>query len=514
MFKKLIVLTIFLLLTLSCSGPTETTEQASLLYWNETPPEGTRKIFKPGIVSTNYSNGCAAMMDGGKLCVFTHGDSGTFFSYLKGTEWTEPVPAPWENDGGYTDYTSGPDGKTIYLQTRRSRGEDYPTSTDTWKSVWQGDGNWTEPEPMPDAVLSDQSEGYPSVCDNGDFYFFSSRGNTLANMYRHLLVNGEYQPVEKLPYPLNTKYHEIDPVISPRGNYIIFGSGRPGGYRSSCFYVSFVKEDGSFTNPVVFPEDLFAGAAPVRATFTEDGKYLFFPVLAKQDPSKGEIVSNDWVERYGTTDTYWIDLEFIEDLKEKADKKPLGLAFIQAYKNDGPEASIEFLSNNLNDQEFNLEVSELMMFCDDLVRGGKLEEATSLKNSLLEIGIHNRAVKWGYICALSFNGHMDAAMEELQAFINEFKYPDEAHLFGLLEYQTQQLAGPEHEFVIYEFKQKVYPDYHYNYLDMGNSYIASGDKQKGIEMALKFLELKPDYSNKERLLEYVKSLEDEIKSEK
>lgn len=107
-----------------------------------------------------------------------------------------------------------------------------------------------------------------------------------------------YSKVENLSEPINTVHHEVDPYIAPDESYIIFCSNRPGGFGKEDMYVSYKKDDGSWTAPVNMGDKVNSPFQEYIPYVTPDGKYFFFTS-----------------DKSGSRDIYWMDSEIIKELK-------------------------------------------------------------------------------------------------------------------------------------------------------------------------------------------------------
>ncbi len=145
-------------------------------YLGQEPPGSEPKLFLPGLVSTADLEGCVAFLDEAKVLVFFSSERGTLYTYEKDGKWISPRKAPFQNThgSGMTDFTAGPDGRTLFFQSSRPTSpEDTKRDGNIWTVEWTGSG-WTEPLPLPPPANSDQiSELYPSVSQDGSVYFFT-----------------------------------------------------------------------------------------------------------------------------------------------------------------------------------------------------------------------------------------------------------------------------------------------------------------------------------------------------
>ena len=81
---------------------------------------------------------------------------------------------------------------------------------------------------------------------------------------------------------------------------MIFASGRSGGFGANDLYISFKKEDGSWTPAKNMGEKINSKTTDYAPSLSPDGKFFFF-------------TSN--VE--GSSDLYWVSSQVIENLRTK-----------------------------------------------------------------------------------------------------------------------------------------------------------------------------------------------------
>ena len=104
--------------------------------------------------------------------------------------------------------------------------------------------------------------------------------------------------VQNIGQPVNSEVSDADPAIAPDESYLLFCSHRDGGFGESDLYITFRKQEGSWTTPQNMGPGINTPASEEKPYVTPDGKYLFF--------------SND---APGNLEIYWVDAKIIEELK-------------------------------------------------------------------------------------------------------------------------------------------------------------------------------------------------------
>jgi Tol biopolymer transport system component len=258
-------------------------------YLGQKPPGMIPEIFAPGIVSTDVSEFSCTFSPDGKSFYFSRDRGGYKYSiYLTREEeggWTNPEVAPFS--GEYMDHEPfySHDGKRLYWGSMRPL-NDGKIAYSTW-FIEKTDEDWGEPQPLDFFAM------YITSSLNGTLYY-TVRGEGGTCIARSRCVDGSYQEQEILEPPVFSEYWDAHPFIAPDESYLIFDSeNRP--KKGECrLWISFQKEDGTWTVPTNMESKIHKKAG--YAMLSPDGKYLFFS-------AGGDI--------------YWVSAKIIEDLRPK-----------------------------------------------------------------------------------------------------------------------------------------------------------------------------------------------------
>ncbi|MCP4152760.1 MAG: hypothetical protein GY757_33815 [bacterium] len=221
---------------------------------------------------------------------------------LKSGQWIKSEDLPFDSEYREWDFSFDRKGNRFLFTSTRPA---YLNGTLAKNSnIWfteYSDSKWTKPRLMRFPVNSvDSFSGYPSVTKKGVIYFHSRRGDSLGSTDIYaatLLKDGNYE-LKNSGAPVNSKYKDLDPAISPDGSYLIFVSYKPSEYfTDGDMYVSFLTAGNTWSVPQALGGILGAGGHPC---ISQDGKYLFYTC-----------------EKRGTPDIYWIDLKAVTGLKPK-----------------------------------------------------------------------------------------------------------------------------------------------------------------------------------------------------
>ena len=301
-------------------------------YLGQKPPGLTAEIFAPGIVSTGHSEFCSVFSPDGSEFYWSLSGAPypviAVMSQYKG-RWTEPAIASFS--GKYLDYDMAftPDGNRLFFCSRRPLdGNGPPTDhTDFWFVERQGAG-WSEPRHLEGPINSKAQEYYPIFAQNGTLYFSSTRpgGFGGGDLYRARFANGTYQEPENLGSSINTENFEGDLFIAPDESYIIVTCyGRSDSLGSGDLYISFRREDGSWSSMKNMGASVNSAANEHCPILSPDGKYLFFSSGRSRHPdySKEAITYSEKMKMMNSwgngrnEDIYWIDARIIDNLRSR-----------------------------------------------------------------------------------------------------------------------------------------------------------------------------------------------------
>ncbi|MEQ8361971.1 MAG: hypothetical protein RH948_03825 [Cyclobacteriaceae bacterium] len=265
-------------------------------YFGETPPGLIPQLFDPDIVSPDGLFEGGSFSPDGREYYFTRKNGKyaerTFFviRYENG-RWGNEA----ETDLKWPKFSAG--GDTIY------RGNKYRILTDTGWSEYKSLG----------APFSDKHIMGLSFSDNGTSYFDeiefdqSGKPDTVGAISYSRLINGKYEPRQKLGKEINTGTWIAHPHIAPDESYLIWDVRREDGYGGSDIYISFRAKDGSWLPAMNMGAQINTALSESGARVSDDGKYLFFTRGLWEIKEDG---SENWAGK-----PYWVDAQVIENLR-------------------------------------------------------------------------------------------------------------------------------------------------------------------------------------------------------
>jgi hypothetical protein len=260
-------------------------------YFGEQPPGLTPKLFAPKIVSPD------GLFEGGSYSP----DMKEFYFSRKNGKYTERTffVIKYENDEWGNEAETdihypkfSKDGNTIY------RGNKYRDKTDN---------GWSELKSMGTPFADKHIMGI-SFSEKGTAFFDEfERPDTVGAISFSRLIDGKYEPRQKMDERINTGTWIAHPHVAPDESYLIWDVEREDGYGGSDIYISFRAKDGSWLPAMNMGDKINTELHESGAGVSVDGKYLFF---SRGQWEVKEDGSENWVGR-----PYWVDAQVIENLR-------------------------------------------------------------------------------------------------------------------------------------------------------------------------------------------------------
>lgn len=262
-------------------------------YLGQKPPGMTPELYMPGVISNcDLHSGVYFSPDGNEVFYSISKESQHNIMFMKeeNGRWTRPKSLCT----GLAPFLS-PDGKTLLFTT-----QDY----EIWK-MERSANNWSDPISLGPTINCSRSQYSSCVTDDGTLYYKNAKG-----IVRSALIEGCYTEPEPLGSEINSNNYEGPAYVAPDESYMIFSSHRPGGYGSSDLYISFRREDGTWTEPKNMGPKINSDGRDRFPYISSDGKYFFF------NSSRISVLNTKLVPG-GPGNIYWVDAKIIEDLKPK-----------------------------------------------------------------------------------------------------------------------------------------------------------------------------------------------------
>ncbi|OGU61389.1 MAG: hypothetical protein A2V66_16065 [Ignavibacteria bacterium RBG_13_36_8] len=247
-------------------------------YLGQKPPSETPELFAPGLVSIeegaeyggNFSPDLTEFY-------FTrnYGDSNSAIWVLKiiNGSWSEPKIVEFMDKFRGTESCLSPDGNYFYYVWVNKTAE---TVEHDIYIIGRTEHGWNTPERLTDVDLGGRRIS-PSVASNGNLYFSGDFNNPgQKDIYFSECINGRYSSPVNLGEKVNSEYHESHVYVSPDESYLLFDSQRPGGNGKTDIYISIKTKDGEWSEAINVGSPVNSKYSDWYPTVTPDGKYLMF----------------------------------------------------------------------------------------------------------------------------------------------------------------------------------------------------------------------------------------------
>jgi len=194
-----------------------------------------------------------------------------------------------------------PDGTTMILAHRSSKGEDAEPDSDLFISTWDG-RTWSRPNPLESINTADQEIGAAFSPDGQHLYFSSDREGGVGgyDLYVASATDNGWSPPQRLGDTVNTKSNETGPAPAADGSGLYFTSDRvPDEGASDIYFAKRVEpqSDPDRENQPAVETLTFSDSQPVdglnsakddiEAAISERGGYVFLASDRDRDEQTG-----------------------------------------------------------------------------------------------------------------------------------------------------------------------------------------------------------------------------------
>lgn len=284
-------------------------------YLDQKPPGKKAVLFSPNFISTKVEHSAVMLTpDGTEMWIGRMYPAKIWYLTNANGAWSEIKKAPLDDKYHYLYPFLSPDGNKLYFTSDRptesGKARKHRGDGDLWY-IERDQHHWSEPIHLGDSINFGNRHSIGSVGASGNIYYVVRTGQLYhynTEIYFAEFVDGSY----KTPVPiseLDSDQPSSSPYVSPDEQYLIFSSFR-GGMGMSDLFISFKKKDGSWSSPKNLGANINSNAKDEFPYVTPDGKFLFFN-------SSRKSVINEMKISNGPGNMYWVDAEFIEELKDE-----------------------------------------------------------------------------------------------------------------------------------------------------------------------------------------------------
>ncbi len=235
------------------------------LYLGQTPPGNIRKKFNFTANQGNYAAEKIAISPNGKEIYYEEVNSNwTSFKIKYYKYYNNKWNGPLNLFSGFYCLSISSDGSSIYFENN--------SYNDSWISSKQ-DTVWSSPV----RFLKNFNVHSLNVTSPGNYYLSSIPAVGLGQRdICKLIVENSDTSLVGLGLPLNSCTLDGDFFISNDESFIVLMSNRPGGFGITDLYVSFRKNNDTWTNPKNMGASVNTAGDDFAPYVTVDNKYLFY----------------------------------------------------------------------------------------------------------------------------------------------------------------------------------------------------------------------------------------------
>ena len=270
--------------------------KSSVDYLDSDFPERTPKKYAEGIVNVSgrHQQNLTMTSDGKEVLITqTNSEEWRYERILriKSTKGKWSIDTPrfvsdfqFSNEWFIGEPMISPENNKLFFVA------DYPP--DLWESARLAGGDWGMPTKM--TISTEKDDWYPTLSKRGTLYFTNGTG-LFSRKERE-----NYTLREVIAPPLDSMDLR-DPMISPNEDYLIFSSRPNPSEEQTDLYVSFAKEDRTWSNPINLGDEVNTNQLEFAPYISPDEKFLFF---SRRDK---------WINA-DSTNIYWVSMQLIDAL--------------------------------------------------------------------------------------------------------------------------------------------------------------------------------------------------------
>ncbi len=270
-------------------------------YLGQKPPGIVPEIFAPGIVSKEGIQSKLLIVPDGNEVIYKNmiatgnasADRKMSFMSIKqlNGHWGSHVDIPFSLEFMNDEPALSHDGQKLFFVSNRPKADS--VQPQKMPDIWVSEktyGGWSAPQNIGMPVNTEGIEVQPFYSTDNKLYFGRKDG-----IYYSQYSNGQFSDPVKLDDNI-FKGRVRGVCISPDNKTLVVHSDMPGGFGNWDLYISFIGKSGNWTQLINMGNTVNTDQSEANATFSPDGKYLFF--------SRGD-------------DIYWVSAKIIEELRPK-----------------------------------------------------------------------------------------------------------------------------------------------------------------------------------------------------
>jgi hypothetical protein len=172
------------------------------------------------------------------------------------------------------------DEQTLVI-TRLVKSDDFmkKVQEDFFISHWK-DSEWEKMKNAGSPLNTSDNEGAQTISADGRYMVFTacnrSDGLGRCDLYWSVKEGDSWSRPKNMGKPVNTAYRETQPSITPDGRTLYFSSDRPGGKGQHDIWVSYLKDDETWSVPENLGDSINTGGIEMSPFIHPDNQSLYF----------------------------------------------------------------------------------------------------------------------------------------------------------------------------------------------------------------------------------------------
>ncbi|MCD6332941.1 MAG: PD40 domain-containing protein, partial [Bacteroidales bacterium] len=170
------------------------------------------------------------------------------------------------------------DGRRLVF-TRQKQNSSGIMTEDLYESQRNSKG-WTHPVRLPEPINSNGNEGAQTMRQDGRELIFTAcnRPDTKGScdLYFSVRKGNQWSFPKNLGYPVNTRYWESTPALTPDGRFLVFSSNRPGGMGGMDLWIAENLGANNWSEPKNLGPHINTNGDEVSPFIYYDSNKLFF----------------------------------------------------------------------------------------------------------------------------------------------------------------------------------------------------------------------------------------------
>ena len=258
-------------------------------YLGQKPPGKVPGLFAQGMISDDVHDSPNIFLNEEEMVILTMGEGLKYYKLID-EKWVEQERLPFNQPEICNEIFLSPSGKRVYFLAYENGDENFYYTEITVEG-------WSEMKSLGDDVNSFVTHWQFSTTKNEDLYLSSGNYIMVSRFDGKKYLKPVYLKMEN-----NESIKGYTPYIAPDESYMIYSIRTNASDKFSDLYISYKLSKDKWSNPIDLGSKINCrDKLDLCPIVSPNGRYLFF--ISRRLGSHFQV--------------FWVDAEFIEDLKPK-----------------------------------------------------------------------------------------------------------------------------------------------------------------------------------------------------